>query len=437
MSTSLFAVVPRFVYVFLWFLFFFSSAVEAKQIPVADEVAFNHAVANVRPGDVLVLREGQWPDAKLLFSGRGTANAPITLRAAVPGKTILSGKTQLRIGGEYLTVDGLWFQNPDPVVGDTIEFRDDKKRPSRHCRLTNSAITLEVGKGSKADAQSRWINLYGENNRVDHCLVQGKVNKGATLVVWLDGQHSGRHHIDHNYFGPREKLGENGAETIRVGDSKTSMQTAACVIEQNLFERCDGEAESISNKSCGNIYRNNTFLAVSGALTLRHGNGCLVENNIFLGQREKGTGGIRIIGEDHIVRGNYLEELDGSDARSGISLMRGIPDSPLSGYFQVKRALVEANTLVDCKHSLLIGLGDEKSAKLPPIDCMLRGNVILAPNFTAIESRSTIDGVRWDNNTVWGRELGIPAQAGITWKQVKPTAPVPLSRNDVGPAWHH
>ena len=55
-------------------------------------------------------------------------------------------------------------------------------------------------------------------------------------------------------------------ETIRIGDSQTSLLMGGCVVEKNLFEKCNGEAECISNKSCGNIYRENTFLEVSGTL---------------------------------------------------------------------------------------------------------------------------------------------------------------------------
>ena len=43
------------------------------------------------------------------------------------------------------------------------------------------------------------------------------------------------------------------------------------------FDRCDGEVEIISSKSGGNIYRGNLFLQSRGTLTLRHGDGNLVE----------------------------------------------------------------------------------------------------------------------------------------------------------------
>ena len=404
-----------------------------KDLPVADQAELDAAIQAAEPGDSIVLREGTWVDLKIRFVGKGSSTSPITLRSAVPGKTILTGKSQIRISGEYLTVDGLWIKDPDPSVGDTVEFRADSKSLARHCRLTNSAVTMSSGSAASV-VDSRWVNLYGSDNRVDHCFIEGKNNGGTTLVVWLGNGQEGRHRIDGNYFGAREPLGRNGGETIRVGDSKTSMQPAACVIEKNLFERCDGEAECISNKSCGNVYRGNSFVAVSGALTLRHGNGCTVEENIFHGESAKGTGGIRIIGEDHIVRRNFLSDLAGDDARSGITLMMGIPDSPAHGYFQVKRARIENNVLVNCRHPILIGLSNSKNATLPPIDTVFADNVVTTDQ-AVVEARCATDGLQWEGNSFWGKELGIPKPEGVDWRVVKVERQRALTQADVGPAW--
>ncbi len=414
-------------------------AMTARDILVTDLVSLEAAVKAAQPGDNIVLREGAWADTVIKFKGQGTAAAPITLRAAIPGKTIFTGASGIRIGGEHLVVEGLWFQALDPSIGDSIEFRIDSKNLARHCRMTQCAITLDPAIGSKTDEESRWVGIYGSENRVDHCLLQGKLTKGTTLVVWLGDKNEGRHIIEQNYFGPREKLGKNGGETIRIGDSKNSMQTAACVIRQNLFEKCNGEAECISNKSCGNLYQANTFLEVSGTLTLRHGNGCTVENNTFFGNHASGTGGIRIIGEDHIVRGNYLENLGGDDVRSGITFMMGLPDSPLNGYFQVKRAKVENNSLVDCKVPLLIALeGDKVPGKptQPPVDCVISGNKISAAKAKIVDARCDLAGLTWQDNQFSGKELGLPATAGITFGAAPAITPLPaIPRSTVGPAW--
>jgi poly(beta-D-mannuronate) lyase len=388
---------------------------------------------SVQPGDNLILKSGEWRDAKIVLRAQGTAAAPITLKAAEPGKTAFTGMSLLRIGGEHLIVEGLLFADPHPSVSDLITFRIDSDELARHCRMTNCKVV--AADKSDNSRESRWIGLYGSNHRVDHCEFAGKSNKGTTFVVWLGDGSEGRHKIDHNYFGKRERLGKNGGETIRIGDSKTSMHTAGCLVERNLFEKCNGEAECISNKSCGNTYRENTFLEVSGTLTLRHGNGCLVERNVFLGNGARGTGGIRIIGENHIVRGNYLENLTGDDGRSAISFMMGIPNSPANRYFQVKRALVESNSIVDCEHPLLIGLKDDKNATLPPVQSTIRNNIILSRNRSIVEARCSLDGITWQENHFLGKALGVPAKDGIDSNDATPTKLAPISRKQVGSTW--
>jgi poly(beta-D-mannuronate) lyase len=417
----------------LFLLPFLALPAFSKELPIADAAALTAAMGQVQPGDQLILAAGEWRDVELKFIGKGSAEAPITLRAAAPGKTILTGKSTLRMAGEHLVVDGLYFKDPDPTVSDLITFREDSDNLAHHCRLTNCAVTstqpAPVGK------ESRWLGLYGASNRVDHCVFQGKTGKGTTFVVWLGNGSDGQHQIDHNYFGPRERLGKNGGETIRIGDSKTSMLKAACVVEQNLFEKCNGEAECISNKSCGNLYRENTFLEVGGTLTLRHGNGCTVERNVFIGKGTNGTGGIRLIGEDHIVRENYLENLTGDDARSAICFMMGIPDSPANGYFQVKNARVENNSMTGCEHPILIGLNDDKSASLPPIGIVISGNQILSPEHPIVEARCALDGITWKDNRFSTKALGIPATPGIETAEPKITVLKPIARTEVGTSW--
>ena len=72
---------------------------------------FNIAVAQAKPGDFIVLSNGIWNNAELLFEGMGTLDNPITLTVEEKGKVILSGASNLRIAGEYLVIEGLVFKN--------------------------------------------------------------------------------------------------------------------------------------------------------------------------------------------------------------------------------------------------------------------------------------------------------------------------------------
>ncbi len=392
----------------------------ARDIPIADAAAFTAAAQSITAGDTLILKDGTWADAQLKLHAAGTAAKPVTIKAQTPGKVIFTGTSRLSVGGSHIIVDGLWFQNP--TAEQVIELRKDSKQLASDSRITNCAVTNDTQLASVDSSQ--FVSIYGARNRVDHCYIAGKTTQGTTMVVWLstESKDQGKHQIDHNHFGPRQRLGKNGGETIRLGDSKTSMQTAACIVEHNLFEKCDGEAECISNKSCGNLYRRNTFKDVSGTLTLRHGNACMVEHNIFLGDGAKGTGGVRVIGEDHIVTGNLFENLTGDDERSALCIMLGIPESLPNGYFQVKRAKVINNTFINCKHNILIGMSGDKKAVLPPVETEISGNHIQTNLGEAFEIKSAADGVTMKDNETANKLSNIARSStseptGPSWKK--------------------
>lgn len=157
-----------------------------------------------------------------------------------------------------------------------IEFRENSGNLARHCRLTNTAI--EDYNPVSINTDYKWVSLYGDSNRVDHCYFRNKRHSGTTLVVWLNGIPN-YHRVDHNYFAYRPPLGFNGGETIRIGTSEWSLTDSYTLVEYNYFEQCNGENEIISNKSGENTFRYNTFFDCYGTLTLRHGNRAKVYGN--------------------------------------------------------------------------------------------------------------------------------------------------------------
>ena len=381
-------------------------AQSGREIHVADLSELNKAITSSQAGDRIVMANGTWRDADILFAAVGDAGRPIRLVAQTPGEVILTGTSRLRFSGRYLIVDGLWFKDGALSEGHVIQFRRDSSFESHHCRLTNTAITNYNPPSDTTEY--KWISLYGTNNRVDHCYVAGKNHDGATVVVWV-GDGPNDHVIDHNYFADRPELGRNGGETLRVGTSSVSMTVSRTVVEHNLFERCDGEIEIISSKSGENIYRHNTFRSSKGMLTLRHGNANIVEGNFFLGENVSNTGGVRVIGEDHRVVNNYFESLLGTGGRSALVLVDGVPDSPLNGYFQVKRPLIAFNTFVDCRQTIEIGNGKGSSNRsLPPLDVTFANNLVRGTGERSIVNMVDAPiGAVWEGNIFGGGEIGI------------------------------
>lgn len=398
----------------------------------------------VRPGDTIVLADGRYTDQHFIFKDKGTKERPITLRAETPGNVVLNGSSKLSIGGEHLIVDGFLFRGGALKSGSVIEFRGGSSPPARHCVLRNTAI-IDYNPAS-IGTRYFWVSLYGADNTVEHCCFLGQTHSGVTVCVWLDEDKPARHVIRRNHFANRPRGNKNGFETIRIGTSKRSMTNARCVVTQNLFEKCDGEIEIISSKSCENTYTGNTFLNCAGCLTLRHGNRCIVKGNYFLGGDTKSAGGVRVIGEGHRIAGNYFS---GTKGRAGgaISLQAGIPRSPLSGYFQVKRCAIDANTFID-NQGPLIALDasyGQRGCTLLPSDVTISNNLMAAPDGAEpmIVAAKAPTGIVWRGNLAVGGELGIDKPRGIERAGIVPPdwrsrpKPDPLKRADVGPGWMH
>ena len=380
----------------------------ATDYRVSTPAQISTALTSARPGDTLTMTNGVWSNAAIVFKGFGTSTAPYLLRAESYGGVVLTGSSNLRITGRHLIVDGLLFKNGSSPSGDVIEFRGTNGE-SDSCRLTNCAIINFSPSDSTKD--NKWVSLYGTRNRVDHCYFEGKTNSGATLVVWRPSDRPNYHQIDHNHFGFRPVLyGWNGGETIRVGTSDSSLSDSFTIVEYNLFEECNGEIETISNKSCGNVYRYNTFVSCQGTLTLRHGNRCTVEGNFFIANHVPNSGGIRIIGEDHKVFNNYVCGTSGSSLKSALTLMNGVPNSPLNRYFQVKRAIVAFNTFVDNVYSMNLGGGRNSELSLPPLDCVIANNVVFGSRSPLITVNDTPINMTWQGNIFFGALLGIAPQ---------------------------
>jgi len=368
---------------------------------------------SLKPGDVVIMKNGIWRDEQLQFSGKGKKKEPITLKAETGGKVVLTGSSALRISGVYLVIDGLLFKDGHLSSGDVIEFRTGSDELAYNCRLTKTKI-INYNPADK-DTEYKWVSIYGKNNRVDHCHFEGKTHNGTLLVIWLDNNPN-YNRIDHNYFGRRPELGYNGGEIIRIGDSDHSMYDSYSIVEYNLFEDCQGEIEILSNKSCRNIYRNNTFRNCFGALTLRHGNDCEIYNNFFFGADNNKGGGIRIFGENHKVYNNYLQDISGDGYRAAISLSNGILNSPPNGYHQVINAQVVNNTIVNSRHPIVIGADRSEKITEPPKDCYISNNVIAV--YTPfkekqVEYEDEPINLTYQANIIYGDKLGIPEQKGI------------------------
>ncbi|WP_179352937.1 polysaccharide lyase 6 family protein [Winogradskyella vidalii] len=413
--------------------FFLINTLNAQDITVSNLAEYNAAISKVSDGGTIILKNGEWKDAKLLAHGNGTKENPIIIKAETPGQVVLTGDSNLSIYGNYVIVSGLWFKAGKSTEKFVVQFRKNSKEFANNSRFTNSTISyFDV---ADDNIKNHWVDIWGKNNRVDHNNFTGKTSAGTTLVVWLKGEEhiENNHQIDHNYFGARPDLGENGGETIRIGTSDNSMKSSKTIVESNTFKNCDGEIEIISNKSGDNIFRNNLFIESKGTLTLRHGNNALVENNVFFGNNVSRTGGIRIINEGHIVRNNLLIGLAGDDFRGPIVIMNGVPNSPLNRYNQVKNVDIQNNTIINCG-PMTFGGGKNEELSLAPINTVFANNIITNTNAgTILETVDSVNGITFSGNIVDSEAMVNPqyfTKTTIDWAMLR-SLPMPTANNEV------
>lgn len=412
-------------------LFAFIKISIAEEIQVKDMTGLNNAIHTAKPGDEIILANGIWKDVQIKFYAFGTKESPIILRAEEPGEVFIQGESDLKLGGEYLVVDGLYFINGASPSKSVIQFFINDDTLANNCRVTNCVI--DGFNKAQRNLVDYWVLFKGRHNQLDHCYLADKSNKGPTVRVNLSGNQSikNEHKINNNHFGPRPPKGGPSAETIQIGSSWNSMTPSHTIIEKNFFEKCNGEVEIISSKSNNNEFRNNVFYKSQGSLVTRHGNYCIVDGNYFIGdENSPHEGGVRLIGTGHVVINNYFYNLRGKEFRAPLAFVNGIYKPTINRYWQVTDAVVAFNTWVNCTSPWQFGVGSNVDQKdiLPaseirsetPIRTLLANNVIFNENGDEmpILRYDSINGIEFQNNVINNQGVAFKGLEGLEVKNV-------------------
>ena len=225
-----------------------------------------------------------------------------------------------------------------------------------------------------ADPTKEYKYLYFKHSpggKVLNCTFADKANIGTVVAVYVDEKTAGagNYLLERCLFlrnSPQGKAASlNGGECFRAYDSKRSALDANVIIDECWFEECgsDGEPEIVSLKSGNNVVRRCVLKNCKGGLTSRHG-----QQNQFIENWIEGCRiGIRLIDRAHTVRGNYIIGQRGASGFGGaIVLVKGLPNSPVNGYFAAHDARIENNTLVDCDRGVVVTNGGKNELTIEP-----------------------------------------------------------------------
>jgi nitrous oxidase accessory protein NosD len=357
----------------------------ARTVETSSPAELTAALSQARPGDRIEVGAGVYDSVQIHVRRSGTAQAPITIVAAGPVEFTGSGGLDLS-GASHVVVQGFVFDNAAglTVPGDATATR----------------ITRNVFQGNPGSAD---LTVMADDTQVDHNTFQNRTAQGVYLQVVGPGASdmAKRVHVDHNYFYNHQYKGANGGESIRFGLSGRQHAVANGLIEDNLFDKADGDSEALSVKSSDNVVRDNTIVNSRGTLSLRHGWNTLVEGNILIG----GSTGIRFFGNNHVVINNIVEDTAGPAMEIGGGEVR---DDTTSGtdHEAADHCLVAFNTLSGSDNIVWY----ESSKKFPPSDDTLADNVLLGHGSAVGTGTGT--SLHFTGNILFGAAAGsLPAGA--------------------------
>lgn len=409
-------------------------------------------------GGTIVLRKG------------GDEGKPLVISAAHRGKAVFIGDSRFRLEAvSHVVIEGFEFAGTE---GPAVELKG-----CQNIRITRNVFHLQETMRSSwvmIDGLSTDTTRFSMHNRVDHNLFEKKSVLGNFITIegtrTAAPQVSQFDRIDRNHFrdiGPRV---ENALEAIRVGGAEYSLSSGFTVLEENLFERCDGDPEYISIKSSDDTIRHNTFRECLGSLSLRHGNRNTVDGNIILGNgrtgtfldstgrtRTLGTGGLRFYGNGMRIINNYFEGLTGSRWDATFAVTNGNAEygdgQPLTKHFRIHDATIAFNTLVNNRGNFEIGYDGEGFQgnwwHLPPEGLHIHNNIIVGTQDTLIKIFTAPVNCGWEDNIAWATGSAVVSRSpingvrltdpgmvkdGETWRVPNwPARLRPLRKSDVGP----
>jgi len=457
-----------------------ASPIVTGETHTIDADDLNSTLAAAQAGDEIVITGGDSISIKDVCLG-----GQVLIRAETVGSITLETAAITRSQG--ITLQGFVFGPNDAST--LVKVADSKNikvlRNTFDHKDVADGQTSVVSTGNSEEIHIAYNEFLDKNVITEEATGESdsdgnpyyEINSGSYIKFQYDddtGTMTKAAHVHHNYFknieayvqtGSTTPEGDSDREAIVFGDSGSQDVVTNHLIEYNLFEDCDGENEIMTVKTSGNTFSHNTFLNSMGSLSFRLGHDNIAEYNYFYGtDADAGdetqyfygttiekvanyqTGGVRIYGQDQIVRGNYMENLTGDTWRLPILVDSGdVSDSSNGNSHEAPtNALIEGNILVNNLNGG-IQVGGSKYTIMPSGNTLNDNKVIGSTGYLYF-SYAAGSANSWSGNTAYATtsaaiELdGADAGAGITLtdgelsivSETTTTTLTPLTTDDVG-----
>lgn len=336
----------------------------AKTYIATSYVMIQSYLDKLQKGDTLLIKDGIYNDIKLSVKLNGDLKNLITIKAENKN-VVFKGNSVVELSGSFLHFSGITFDELNKNCSNTVNILGSNNRVS-NCSFLNYTFP-----------QDHIVNIQGQYHRVDHCLFKNITQKGLCIFIYRPIVIENYILIDNNKFCDRTNLCNvpNELEIIRIGTSDQSLSSAKCMVVNNSFDNCNGELEIISVKSCNNIVYGNTLTNCYGTITLRHGNKNIICKNSIDGKNKSDSGGIRIVGENHLVSNNLLTNLNSISVTTvPICIVNGQENPELNGYYTPKNCVISDNIILNCSTGFAIGHQLKTDTIVKPSNISLTNN---------------------------------------------------------------
>lgn len=310
-------------------------------------------------------------------------------------KVYFKGNSYFEVTGSNITFDGFRFKN--------CSVKNNFKILGSNNKILNCHFY------DYSDKFEHLILLQGKYHQIKNCEFYNINHKGLCIFLYRPDDQANYILIENNVFKNRNKVPNenNELEIIRIGTSHKSQSSSNSMIINNLFESCDGEIETISIKSCGNIVGNNSLINCCGSITLRHGNHNIVSLNLIDQKNKEDSAGIRISGDSHLISNNLIKNVKGSGNRGSICLIAGQNSPKLNGYWNVKNTKISNNYIIDCTEGFAIGVKVKSDCVKKPERISIVNNVIALDSGKVFNSRSLYNDIPvYSGNDLYCEDLG-------------------------------
>lgn len=293
---------------------------------------FNSVARAVRPGDVVIIRNGTYSNWQFYIRNSGTRTQPIVYMAETPGKVIFTGDTLLRITSSFNLFGGFTFRN-----------LRDQRYPIQLNKASDSRLTGNEFYSSGGYDFGRLVSVSnGSNrNRFDHNFFVDNRSFGMGVVLPRDGidsfAYSQDNRFDHNVFKDISGPTTGVRIPLQVGQFPNHTRNESrTTIDHNDFLNIS--VSPVNSKSTGEVYVANYFENIrnTAAISIRSGNRKVFDRNRFKNVNQA----MRVSGETIIITNNLI-----TDARDDAILIPrwGTFDSTVRG--KTGMILVSHNTI--------------------------------------------------------------------------------------------